>query len=375
MQSLILFILLTYIYSTKTTKWTAKELVQAFNNSPNKQMLDPDLYLEDKTLDEKTLGRINSLESENKFKTKIFLIAGISEEYKSFLSIDIERFTDELSREILKGDKQAEYDSMFIVFSINDRIMRIRTGSNVKSYLPDSKAQDYLDAIKSYLRDSKYSQAVNILMEKIYERITSPYTIYWDILEYAPIIIIVVVLLVIYIYSYCKNRVSKPAATRLNRIQRICRAGKPKREIIETTCVICLEEFSNNTEIASQENVNRSDLEEHLNNKNPMAVVRLECGHPFHFGCIAEWSKNHNTCPTCREKIDNNEEDDQMLSQNLVAVQTSLFPDIIRARVRHGSSFRWRNEFWWTTSSTYGTSSSGTSRGWNLFSGGATSRW
>jgi hypothetical protein len=55
MKSLILFILLTYILSTKTTKWTAKELVQAFNNSPNKQMLDPDLYLQDKTLDEKTL--------------------------------------------------------------------------------------------------------------------------------------------------------------------------------------------------------------------------------------------------------------------------------------------------------------------------------
>jgi hypothetical protein len=265
---------------------------------------------------------------------------------------------------------------MFIVFSINDRIMRIRTGSNVKSYLPDSKAQEYLDTIKSYLRDSEYSQAVNIPTEKIYERITSPYTIYWDILEYAAIVIIVVVLLVIYIYSYCKNRVIKPAATRLDRIQRICKAGKPNREIIETTCVICLEEFRCNTnaEAPGQENVNRSDLKEHLINKNPMAVVRLECGHPFHFGCIAEWSKNHNTCPTCREKIDS-EEDDQMVSQNLVAVQTSLFPDIIRARVTHGSSFRWRNEFWWTTSSTYRTSSAGTSRGWNLFSGRATSRW
>jgi uncharacterized membrane protein YgcG len=372
MQILILSILLTYILSTKTTKWTVKELLQAFNDSPNKQMLDPDLYLEDKALDEKTLSRINSLENEKKFKTIIFLIAGISEEYKSFLSIDIERFTDELSYEILKGDKQAEYDSMFIVFSINDRIMRIRTGSNVRSYLPDSKAQEYLDAIKSYLRDSKYSQAVNILMEKIYERITSPYTIYWDILEYWPLIIVVVVLLAEYIYSYCKNRVSKPAATRLNRIQRICRAGKPKREIIETTCVICLEEFNNsNAESPSQENVNRSDLEEHLINKNPMAVIRLECGHPFHFGCIAEWSKNHNTCPTCREKIDS-EEDDQMLSQNLIAVQASLFPDIIRARVTHGSSFRWRNDFfWWTTS----TSSSWSTGGWNSSRGGATSRW
>ena len=32
---------------------------------------------------------------------------------------------------------------------------------------------------------------------------------------------------------------------------------------------------------------------------------RLNCNHVFHYNCIKEWCKNNNTCPNCRENINN----------------------------------------------------------------------
>jgi uncharacterized membrane protein YgcG len=369
MKILIVFILVSFCQSQKTQKWKVEELVKAYNASSNKQVIDPNDYLDNNSLDEKTLTLINTLEAEKKITTRIFIISGISDEYKSFFSTDIEKYVNDLSFEILKGNKEDELDSIFILFSINDRIMRIRTGANVRAYLPDSKAKDYLDSLKSYLRSGKYSTAINYLMDCIHTRITSPYTILWDILEYLLIIVIVGSIIMYYIYLCLSKRISQPASSRLDKIQQICQKAKPKREVIETTCVICLEEFCNKPLDVLYENVNKNSLKEKLDKADPTSVAKIECGHSFHYGCIAEWMKNHNTCPTCREKIDI-EEDGRMLSENLVAVQTTLFPDITRAMITHGVAFRWNNNYFSSSGS-----SSASRGGWNFGSGGASSRW
>ena len=33
-------------------------------------------------------------------------------------------------------------------------------------------------------------------------------------------------------------------------------------------------------------------------------VFRLACGHKFHQDCLTPWMTDHNTCPTCRRKIE-----------------------------------------------------------------------
>jgi hypothetical protein len=100
---------------------------------------------------------------------------------------------------------------------------------------------------------------------------------------------VIVVVCVFCIVSHClTKRISRPAASRLNRIQSICSIKRPKKEIIDATCVICLEDFSNSILEILSEVVNKNDLQEKLNTSKDNSIVQIECGQSFHFGCIAD---------------------------------------------------------------------------------------
>ena len=49
-------------------------------------------------------------------------------------------------------------------------------------------------------------------------------------------------------------------------------------------CVICMEDFADNSE---------------------KRVAELHCKHIFHEECLKEWVKKNTTCPTCRAPIKN----------------------------------------------------------------------
>jgi uncharacterized membrane protein YgcG len=368
-QYLIISLFIVHLTSTKTADWSVKDLVTAYNGSSNKLLFDPDGYLNDITLDQKTKDLIVSLQNQKAFITRIFLISGISNDYKRIVDKDIEKFVDDLSFQLLQN-KQDEINSLFIVFAINDRQMRIRTGQNVRAILPDSKALSYLKSIKSYLQSKQYSYAINYLMQEVYDRITSPYTYLWDILETIGTVVVVVAAFIIAFFGRDKGQsnISAPVASRLTKIQRICGLNKPKKEIITTTCVICLEDFKG-SDNSQQTVLDVNPLTETLKGHYDTCVVKIECGHSFHSGCITKWTSDHNTCPTCREKIDI-EEDGKVLSQQLVAVQSTLYPDIMRLNLNHGSIFTWSS---YSVSDRTGAGSGG--GGWNVGGGGATSSW
>jgi uncharacterized membrane protein YgcG len=306
---------------------------------------------------------ITSLNNDKAFIVRIFLISSIPNDYKYFFTKDIQRYVNDLSYQIIDGKKEDERNSLIMLFSINDRQMRLRTGYYVRSYVPDDKAQSLLDSTGYYLRRSEYSTAVNYLMQKVYDRITSPYTFVWDILEWG-LIGLFIIGCVIAFFCMGKKRVSSGAATRLNRIQNIVKQNKPRREIVDTTCVICLEELgASDTKLKPKVDNSLQDELQH----DSTSVAKIECGHSFHYGCITQWTRDHNTCPTCREKIDK-EGNGRELSENLVAVQMTMFPDISRVMIVHGINFSWRNNY-------FTGSSGGSGFSWNFGSGGASSNW
>ncbi len=62
---------------------------------------------------------------------------------------------------------------------------------------------------------------------------------------------------------------------------------------IETTgmCPICLDELS------------ETDIERSEDNEESRIVVKLNCGHVFHRGCLYEWLQKNTTCPICRIQV------------------------------------------------------------------------
>ena len=51
----------------------------------------------------------------------------------------------------------------------------------------------------------------------------------------------------------------------------------PNPQILETTCIICLEEMT--------------------------VAKKLSCGHVFHLACLRRWIEQNLKCPTCRLTI------------------------------------------------------------------------
>ena len=74
-----------------------------------------------------------------------------------------------------------------------------------------------------------------------------------------------------YVYTACKNRCTTESYGTLKETL--------SSSILDPSCTICLEPMDSN-------------------------ILVLECGHPFHQGCITDWFKNkeEKTCPICRDE-------------------------------------------------------------------------
>ena len=77
-------------------------------------------------------------------------------------------------------------------------------------------------------------------------------------------------------------------------------------------CVICMEEIDvigrgiepdDDSPATSNCKIIESCSERHTENLDDISVT--SCGHCFHFKCITPWLEEHDTCPYCREEIEN----------------------------------------------------------------------
>ena len=48
------------------------------------------------------------------------------------------------------------------------------------------------------------------------------------------------------------------------------------------------------------QNMNQNDYD----NENGNKICTLPCGHRFHFRCISQWMLREKICPMCREKME-----------------------------------------------------------------------
>jgi uncharacterized membrane protein YgcG len=396
--------------------WTTNDITMEYNKR-NSNIFDPKNYLT-KEHAESINDIINQIKSDKNYETFLFMINKMHLSY----SKNIEEYLNELSYHILKGDEQRDHNSIFILYSIGDRQSRIRTGKNVRDILSDSVCLELQEEIKSLMRSGDYSQAMENLFKNLKIDVSGKYNfqrLYNKIYNFLEtVLFFFIVVVVIFIIAYFTKKDHRSAEERLKKIKKICESKKPRRQIIETTCVICLEPLENLSDKNSagdnhgsessvaepveiielpgdeKDKIEKESLLEDKKNKDDVNkkdekdyVAKLECGHSFHSKCIVEWMAKQNKCPVCRENIDKEEAEEPsknentttstnsqtnsqtLMSLHLFNIQSSIDRSLLDYDIYHNTNaFSWNRRV-------ESSSSSGESSSWGACSGGASSSW
>ncbi len=276
---LIVFIYLISFESIKSIEWEPKILANMTNR--NDVIIDTNNFIDKTSESYKTiLNYIQEIQDLRKFPVNIFFVEEISSSYKSsgFFTQrkDIDRFTNDLAWYLSNGRVESDKDTLIIVFSIADRQSRIRTGENVRAYLSDNRAENYLNDLKSKLRRSDYTGALLDLMYNINWRITKD-TWFYDFMENLVYFIILIVFCGVCCYSFFEKKENpyardSIAETKLEKIKRITEKNENKAKFVEENCIICLEEFTQEEKDSLLKN---KDSKKENNNEIPPELLSL----------------------------------------------------------------------------------------------------
>jgi uncharacterized membrane protein YgcG len=366
--------------------------------NPIKPLNDPDNYINEQQYNElETI--ISKLSEDIKYDLKVYIINQIDS------SFTIEHFMNDLTYYVYNQNSELDDNSIFIMFSILDRKMRIRTGKNPRSVLTDSLSVYYLDSLKPNLRDQKYFDAITDVLAKIHTKFTSPSwfeSLYLFLSKKSQWILIFICFI---LYQMFFDGIDKPAEDKLKRIKEISEKSKSTKQFIETSCIICLDEFESvhleertETELLKElnEQTDKYTFKNSETNEYPpeeskiseefppeeckedsellkkekrkeVFKATLECGHTFHSNCISDWMSKQNKCPICRDKIDKEDENTKPLAENLVTIQSHYHPSFSDLAFDYTmNSFTWRR---------IEKSSSSRKSSWGSGSGGGSSSW
>jgi hypothetical protein len=154
---------------------------------------------------------------------------------------------------------------------------------------------------------------------------------------------------------------------KLDKIKKITARNQSKKSFIESSCIICLEDF-NMTMPASSENKivnekapllgpdshqaieipqNNKNLENLANDNEILhpSIAKLDCSHCFHTECIKNWMETkHNKCPICRTLIDLDESEPSNKNswqRGVVEIQNELHPTLNDYVIVWDNLFEW----------------------------------
>lgn len=133
--------------------------------SKSHQVFDPEGYL---TRSQKKELEQNLSENFKESSAYIVILKRMSQEYFDSYSktFDINVYADELAQHLMPVRNVRE-KSLLAVYSLENRIYRIRTGSELRQRLPDDKVKDIADDILGFLKKGKYFEGLSDLIESL----------------------------------------------------------------------------------------------------------------------------------------------------------------------------------------------------------------
>lgn len=256
-------------------------------------------------------------------------------------------------------------NNMLAVYSLNDRVYRIRTGENIMNIYDDYTLLKIADDITGLLKDRNYDSAFIKLLENLrdYDSFTKLSTGTIVIISLVSAFVSFSLFSIFYkLFKNCRKSKLKSILTKFNTMKK---SNKPFNLFIESTCVICLEDIHpsdrpelydgtkiknvkiNQSEITklnipnnqiintitlpqdqkiNETNSKNDQINQSIQNQleNPPDVISdipinqskkqtdireteksvfLPCGHNFHKNCIVENLKITKKCPICRNEV------------------------------------------------------------------------
>lgn len=284
----LLFLLIVLIPINESKEWDPKSLAEL----PDKDLIiDTNSYLNRRSPSyTKTLDYIKDIMDKKNIQVYVYFIDSISQDYKQtgFLTtnINIDKFVNDLAFHVEKGHQGKDKNSIFVVFSVNDRKNRIRTGENVKKIITNDRAASYLKNLKSKLRSQDYTGALEDLLYEINWRLTKN-TFWYDFMQGF--------LYYLFLFGMCflccfsmKSDEYRPyekdsiAENKLEKIKKISESNKNNIKFVEDNCIICLEEFNEEEKNKllgkknDQEKKNKDEIKEEVKENLHKDVIIIE---------------------------------------------------------------------------------------------------
>jgi hypothetical protein len=140
---------ITRIKSKSPKEWVPDMIVNTTDIQSG--LIDPENFVNIKSQRNEILELIDQIRENKKMYVTLVYISSISKNYTLGNEKDIFKFVDELSALLVNRNRDTDFFTILILFSINDRQMRIRTGNEVRKIINDEKSLEFLNSLRPEL--------------------------------------------------------------------------------------------------------------------------------------------------------------------------------------------------------------------------------
>jgi hypothetical protein len=243
-HTFILCLLLSFQFTrinSTTVVWSPDRLA---NYSSGDNFNDPESYIKDPTTIKKIRGVISEFVKKTNLDLYVFLISHMDDAYlnKYKNEKNIEAFLNDLSFLFLKGNKEEAKKSIFILFAIKDRKIRIRTGEMSRDRLTGRVLSRLVNSIESLLKVEDYSSALTTLLDNIDYELRTPFFLKLFTLDTIVYFSIALFFIILFLNKRSTLLLGRKTELTLHRIKNLNEQRISNREFVDKYCVICMDE-------------------------------------------------------------------------------------------------------------------------------------
>lgn len=319
------------------------------------KIIDPNDFLKNY---QQIMEKLNEIELKKSINIIVVFVQEIDKNYKQIKSNPIREFGSKFGELYFQDEKEMEAESMIIVFSVEDRKMRISVGHRLRNIYTDFYNGKLKESITTELKNHNFDKALLDLLDEIlnFEAFRSKVDPSINVLKVIIGGLIGIFFMVVFIRycGWCRCCIEKTIEYRINEVNEIIRdleksKGKEK-EVTEEYCMICLGNINEERltkfdddepdevelEVKDDKNSKFSELlfVEVDEGQSESQKTPMDCGHIFHKGCLDAWKKKSKECPICQKKIEKFRKDIGY-KQSILDIHKSVRPELHNCNITY----------------------------------------